>query len=211
MKPDYTLYLVTEESIPLEQLLITVEEAVKGGVTIVQLREKKASGKIFFEKAKRMKALLSSYNVPLIINDRVDVALAVGADGVHIGQSDLPLVSVRNMIPSSMIVGISVSTIKEAKEAEKNGADYIGVGAIFPTHSKNDAKVLPEGMLSAITAAVSIPAVAIGGIKHDHLPGIREMNIAGVAIVSGIMKASNPYNAACSYRKKWDNQIVSNL
>lgn len=209
MKPDYTLYLVTEESLPLEQLLIIVEEAVKGGVTIVQLREKKASGKSFFEKAKRVKALLSSYNVPLIINDRVDVAIAVGADGVHVGQSDLPLAAVRNMIPSSMIVGISVSTIEEAKEAEENGADYIGVGAVFPTDSKNDAEVLPEGMLAAITNAVSIPAIAIGGIKHVHLPAIREMNIAGVAIVSGIMMASDPYNAASSYRKKWDNQIKS--
>lgn len=202
MKPNYTLYLVTEESMPLDQLLLTVEEAVKGGVTIVQLREKKASGKNFFEKAKHLKALLSSYHVPLIINDRVDVALAVGADGVHIGQSDLPLAAVRNMVPSSMIVGISVSTIVEAKEAEENGANYIGVGAVFPTHSKDDAEVLPDGMLEAITNSVSIPAVAIGGIKLNHLPALREINIAGVAIVSGIMKAHDPYNAASSFLKE---------
>lgn len=204
MKPDYTLYLVTEESMPLDQLLRTVEAAVKGGVTIVQLREKNASGKSFFEKAKSMKTLLSAYHVPLIINDRVDVALAVGADGIHIGQSDLPLAAVRNIVPSSMFVGISVSTINEAKEAEKIGADYIGVGAVFPTHSKEDAEVLPAGMLSEITNAVSIPAVAIGGIKLDYISKLREMNIAGVAIVSGIMKANDPYNAASSYRKEME-------
>ncbi|MGN7400224.1 thiamine phosphate synthase [Cytobacillus praedii] len=202
MKPDYTLYLVTEESMPIEQLLRTVEEAVKGGVTIVQLREKNASGKNFYEKAKCVKALLSAYHVPLVINDRVDVALAVGADGVHIGQTDLPLAVVRSIVPSSMFVGVSVSTINEAKEAEEIGADYIGVGAVFPTHSKDDAKILPSGMLAEITNAVAIPAVAIGGIKLDYISQLRKMNIAGVAIVSGIMKADDPYNAASSYRKK---------
>lgn len=205
MKPNYTLYLVTEESMPLEQLLQTIEEAVKGGVTIVQLREKNTSGKSFFEKAKSVKALLKQYDVPLIINDRVDVALAIEADGVHVGQSDLPLTAIRNIVPATMLVGISVSTIAEAIEAEENGADYIGVGAVFPTHSKDDAKVLPEGMLAEITNAVALPAVAIGGIKLIHLPKLREMNIAGVAIVSGIMKADDPYSAAKSYRKEMES------
>ena len=205
MKPNYTLYLVTEESMPLEQLLQTIEEAVKGGVTIVQLREKNTSGKSFFEKAKSVKALLKQYDVPLIINDRVDVALAIEADGVHVGQSDLPLTAIRNIVPSTMLIGISVSTIAEAIEAEENGADYIGIGAVFPTHSKDDAKVLPEGMLAEITNAVALPAVAIGGIKLIHLPKLREMNIAGVAIVSGIMKADDPYSAAKSYRKEMES------
>jgi thiamine-phosphate pyrophosphorylase len=204
MNPNYTLYLVTEESMPLEQLLQTLEEAIKGGVTIVQLREKYATGKSFFEKAKRVKALLNYYDVPLIINDRVDVALAVEADGVHVGQSDLPVEAVRKIVPPSMIVGISVSSIEEAKIAEKKGADYLGVGALFPTDSKKDAKSLPAGMLELITAAVSIPAVAIGGIKLEHLPKLRGKNIAGVAIVSGIMKASDPYSAAMAYRKEID-------
>ncbi|MFE8694857.1 thiamine phosphate synthase [Cytobacillus sp. FJAT-53684] len=205
MKPNYTLYLVTEESMPLEQLLQTIEAAVKGGVTIVQLREKNTSGKSFFEKAKSIKALLKQYDVPLIINDRVDVALAIEADGVHVGQSDLPLTAIRNIVPATMLVGISVSTIAEAIEAEENGADYIGVGAVFPTHSKDDAKVLPEGMLAEITNAVALPAVAIGGIKLIHLPKLREMNIAGVAIVSGIMKADDPYSTAKSYRKEMES------
>ncbi|MBP2239817.1 thiamine-phosphate pyrophosphorylase [Cytobacillus eiseniae] len=203
MKPNYTLYLVTEESIPLEQLLQTIEEAVKGGVTIVQLREKSTSGKNFFQKAMRVKALLNQYEVPLIINDRIDVAIAIEADGVHVGQSDLPVAAVRNIVPASMLVGVSVSTIEEAKEAEDNGADYIGVGAVFPTHSKKDAEVLPEGMLERITNAVTIPAIAIGGITLKHLPALRRAGIAGVAIVSGIMKAKDPYDAAMAYQKEW--------
>ncbi|MEH7344964.1 thiamine phosphate synthase [Bacillus sp. JJ1532] len=201
MKPNYTLYLVTEESAPVEKLLQTVESAVKGGVTIVQLREKQSSGKLFYEKAKKLKNLLDHYQVPLIINDRIDIAIAVNAAGVHIGQNDLPLSAAKKIVPASMIVGISVSTVEEAVEAERNGANYIGVGAVFPTTSKNDAKLLPEGMLQAITKKVSIPVVAIGGIKVDNLSELPEKHIAGYAIVSGIMKAANPYTAAESFRK----------
>ncbi|MBS4177764.1 thiamine phosphate synthase [Lederbergia citrea] len=201
MTPNYNLYLVTEESVPMPELLRIVEEAVKGGVTIVQLREKNSSGKDFYEKARKLKELLANYDVPLIINDRVDVALAVNADGIHIGQTDLPLSAVRKIVPASMIIGISVSTVDEAKEAEKYGADYIGVGAAFPTQSKNDAKILPKGILELITNAVTIPAVAIGGIKIENLAEIRNKNIAGVAIVSGIMKAKDPNREATAFRK----------
>ncbi|WP_066288121.1 thiamine phosphate synthase [Bacillus sp. FJAT-29937] len=204
MKPNYTLYLVTEESAPLEKLLQTVENAVKGGVTIVQLREKQSSGKLFYEKASKLKALLDRYQVPLIINDRIDVALAVHSAGVHIGQSDLPLLSVREMVPDSMIVGISVSTVEEAKIAEKNGADYIGVGACFPTQSKDNAKVLPEGMLGSIIKEVSIPVVAIGGIKLENIAELQKNKLAGYAIVSAIMKAKNPLESAETFRKAID-------
>ncbi|WNS77479.1 thiamine phosphate synthase [Bacillus sp. DTU_2020_1000418_1_SI_GHA_SEK_038] len=202
MKTDYTLYFVTEESAPVEELLHTVESAVKGGVTIVQLREKQSSGKHFFEKALKLKSLLDQYEVPLIINDRIDIALAVNAAGIHIGQSDLPLSAARNIVPDSMIVGVSVSTIEEAEEAERNGANYIGVGAVFPTSSKDDAKLLPKGMLEAIIEKVSIPVVAIGGIKIDNLLKLPVNNISGYAIVSGIMKAENPYSAAKDFRRE---------
>lgn len=203
MKVNYNLYFVTDESVPLDKLLFIVEEAVKGGVSVVQLREKQSSGKSFFEKARYLKQLLQKYNVPLIINDRVDIALAVEADGVHIGQSDLPLKSVRKIVPSNMIVGVSVSTVEQAIEAERNGANYIGVGAVFPTNTKEDAKVLPEGMLEQIIQNIKIPAVAIGGIKIDNLSKIAVTGVDGIAVVSGIMKAKNPKDAATLYLKKW--------
>jgi thiamine-phosphate pyrophosphorylase len=200
MKKDFSLYLVTEESVSEERLLHIVEAAIKGGVTMVQLREKDSSSKLFFQKAVRLKELTSRYHIPLIINDRVDIALAVEADGVHIGQRDLPLEEVRGLVPPSMVVGVSVSTVEQAKAAQEDGADYIGVGAVFPTYSKKDAKVLPPGMLAAILDAVTIPAVAIGGIKMENLAEVRKHdNLAGIAIVSGIMQAENPYRAASSY------------
>ncbi|CAM3997725.1 thiamine phosphate synthase [Lederbergia lenta] len=201
MRNTYALNLVTEESVPLEKLLPIIEEAVKGGVTIVQLREKRSTGKCFYEKAKSVKALLDRYDVPLIINDRVDIALAVGAAGVHVGQDDLPLVAIRKMLPSSMIVGISTSTMEEAKEAEKNGASYIGVGSVFTTKSKADASLLPKGDLEKIAEAVSIPVVAIGGIGLDNMKLLPNNKIAGVAVVSAIMKSKNPYDAAVAFRK----------
>lgn len=201
MNVKYDLYLVTKESVPMNELLYTVEEAVKGGVTIVQLREKNSSGKIFYEKALRLKELLSHYQVPLIINDRVDIALAVNADGVHVGQDDLPLTSVRKIVPESMIVGVSVFNVEEAKEAEKNGANYIGVGSIFPTQTKSDAKIIPEGMLEKVANSVSIPAVAIGGIHLDNVQTIIRSGISGIAVVSSIMEAKNPKQAAQLFRK----------
>lgn len=207
MKPNYELYLVTDESTIVEDLLKIVEEAVKGGVTIVQLREKNSTGHEFYGKAKRLKALLSRYDIPLVINDRIDIALAVGSAGVHIGQSDLPLYAVRKIVPSSMIVGVSVSTVEEAKEAEENGADYIGVGAAFATNTKEDADLLSEGMLSAITSSVTIPAVAIGGIKLANIHELKDEKLAGVAIVSEIMHAQKPYEAALALQKECASSI----
>ncbi|MFD1928573.1 thiamine phosphate synthase [Sporosarcina siberiensis] len=203
MNLDLTLYLVTEEAVPLERLLTTVEQAIEGGVTLVQLREKKSDGAVFHEKAKVLKKLLDQYEVPLIINDRIDVALAVKAAGVHVGQSDLPITAIRRIIPESMIVGVSVSTVEEALAAEKDRADYIGVGAAFPTGTKSDAKVLPKGMLKEITQSVSIPSVAIGGIGLENVSLLRETGIAGVAVVSVIMEAQNPTLVAKMFREIW--------
>lgn len=207
MTVNYDLYLVTEETTPLPRLLEIVEEAVKGGVTIVQLREKKSGGKVFYEKAKALKKLLAAYEIPLIINDRVDVALAVEADGVHIGQSDLPVEVVRAMLPSSMIVGLSVSTVEEAEEAAAKGADYIGIGSVFPTESKDDAEVLEEGMISKITKMVDLPAVAIGGIQEANLNALKEQGLSGISVVSAIMKAKEPKKAARSLKENWHNNL----
>lgn len=200
MKEKLQLYLVTEEDVSLDNLLSIVEEAIKGGVTAVQLREKNTSGKVFFEKAVKLKELTQRYNVPLFINDCVDIALAVNADGVHVGQNDLPLEQVRKIVPSSMLVGISAKTVEEAIAAEKGGADYIGVGSVFPTSTKEDAKVLPTGGLEKVIRSVSIPVVAIGGIKLDNVAAIKDLDIAGVAIVSEIMKAKSPFEAASAVR-----------
>lgn len=200
MKETLKLYLVTEESVPLEQLLTIVEEAIKGGVTCVQLREKTNSGKLFFEKAVKLKELTLRYEVPLYINDRVDIALAANVDGIHVGQEDLPLAEVKKIVPSSMLIGVSAGTVEEALAAERDGADYIGVGAVFPTKSKDNAKILHEGELERIIAAVSIPVVAIGGIKLENIVEIRDTGIAGVAVVSEIMRAENPCEAAEALR-----------
>lgn len=197
------LYLVTDESTQVDALLDIARDAVKGGVTMVQLREKNSTGKDFYDKAKKLKAVLDRYHVPLFINDRIDIALAVDASGVHIGQKDLPLLVVKEMLPSSMIVGISVSTVEQAKEAEKNGADYIGVGAVFPTETKKDARVLPAGRLSAIIEAVNIPAFAIGGIKPENIHTLKKQGLAGVSVVSAIMGAEQPERAASDLVEKW--------
>lgn len=203
MKQIYALNLITEESTPLEQLLPIVEAAVKGGVTIVQLREKRSLGKYFYEKAQSVKALLDRYNIPLIINDRIDIALAVGAAGVHVGQEDLPLAAIRKIVPPSMIVGVSASTLEEALESERNGASYIGVGSIFATKSKADATLLPEGELAKIAQSVSIPIMAIGGITLNNMQQLAGAELAGVAVVSAIMKAEDPYAAAMAFREMW--------
>lgn len=208
MAINHELYFVTAEATSTESLLEIIEAAVKGGVTMVQLREKKSPGKAFYERAEQVKRLLDRYQVPLLINDRIDIALAIGASGVHIGQSDLPLDVVRKLLPPSMIVGISVSTVEQAEVAEKQGADYIGVGAIFPTKSKENAKTLPEGRLTAITDAVKVPAVAIGGIQQDNIAELKGKELSGVAVVSAIMQAKDPEEAARALKEKWTSRSV---
>lgn len=196
MKFNYRLYLVTDEQTPLDELLSIVEDAIQGGVSIVQLREKQSDGLLFYEKAKHLKALLKSYQVPLIINDRIDIALAVGADGIHIGQNDLPLTVVKNIVPKSMIVGVSTQTVEQAQTAERNGADYIGVGSVFPTDTKKDAVDISFKSLIAIKNSVTIPAVAIGGIHQHNVQKLNDIDFAGIAVVSAIMKSANPKVAA---------------
>lgn len=202
----YKMYLVTDLFEGTEEELLTkVEKALEGGVTLVQLREKEADGKEFYERALRLKKLLDRFRVPLIINDRVDVALAVGAFGVHVGQDDLPLKVVRSLV-GDMIVGVSVRTVQEAKKAVEDGADYIGVGAVFPTSTKLDAKGITKEELTEITESVRIPAVAIGGITAGNIEELNGTGIRGAAVVSAILKSQDPKKAAEELNEKLDIQ-----
>ncbi|VXB83759.1 Thiamine-phosphate synthase [Enhydrobacter sp. 8BJ] len=191
---DYRLYLVTDRNCLQQQTLEqAVEQAILGGVTLVQLREKAIASKEFYERALRIKAICHRYNVPLLINDRVDIALAVEADGVHIGQSDLPCGVVRQILGKDKIIGVSARTAQQAIQAQADGADYLGVGAMFATSTKQDAQTVTIASLTQIRQAVTLPIVAIGGINHNTLPALQQVlqaadtSIDGVAVVSAIL------------------------
>ena len=167
MKPDidYTLYLCTDRNImTTETIEESVELAIKGGVSVVQLREKECSSREFYEMAKAVKTITDAYEVPLLINDRIDIALAVGADGVHLGQSDLPLDAARNLLGADKIVGATANTVELAQKAWREGADYLGVGDVFGTTTKADTRHITLEELKEIKESVPIPIVAIGGI-----------------------------------------------
>ena len=193
-RADYRLYLVTDRNCLQQQTLEqAVEQAILGGVTLVQLREKAIASKAFYERALRIKAICHHYNVPLLINDRVDIALAVEADGVHIGQSDLPCGVVRQLLGKDKIIGVSARTAQQAIQAQADGADYLGVGAMFATSTKQDAQTVTIASLTQIRQAVTLPIVAIGGINHTTLPALQQAlqaadtSIDGVAVVSAIL------------------------
>ena len=191
-KIDLSLYLVTDNSENVEKFLNTIEEGIKGGVSVVQIREKTADTLDFYNLALKVKEITTKYNVPLIINDRVDVALAIDADGVHVGQSDMPCDVTRKLVGPNKIVGVSAATIDEAKKAEKDGADYIGTGAVFPTATKDDAASVTKEELSEIVKAINIPVVAIGGINLSNASELTNTGIAGLSVVSAIMSSDNP-------------------
>ena len=193
---DLSLYLVTDNSENEEKFLKTIQEAILGGVTVVQIREKTADTLEFYNLALKVKEITAKYNVPLIINDRVDVALAIDADGVHVGQSDMPCDITRKLIGENKILGVSAATIEEAKKAEKDGADYIGTGAIFPTATKDDAPSVTKKDLSDIANSINIPVVAIGGITIENAKELKDTGIAGLSVVSAIMSAENPKKAS---------------
>ncbi|MEE0024044.1 thiamine phosphate synthase [Methanobrevibacter sp.] len=193
---DLSLYLVTDNSENEEKFLKTIQEAILGGVSVVQIREKTAETLEFYNLALKVKEITAKYNVPLIINDRVDVALAIDADGVHVGQSDMPCDITRKLIGENKILGVSAATIEEAKKAEKDGADYIGTGAIFPTATKDDAPSVTKKDLSDIANSINIPVVAIGGITIENAKELKDTGIAGLSVVSAIMSAENPKKAS---------------
>ena len=189
---DLSLYLVTDNSDDVEKFLNTIEEAIKGGVSVVQIREKTADTLEFYNLALQVKEITTKYNVPLIINDRIDVALAIDADGVHVGQSDMPCDITRKLIGEDKILGVSAATIEEAKKAERDGADYIGTGAVFPTKTKDDAPSITKEDLKEITESINIPTVAIGGITLKNASQLKDTGIAGLSVVSAIMSSDNP-------------------
>ena len=184
------LYAVTDRAwVGRQTLPEQVEAALKGGATCVQLREKELDGAAFLEEAKVLAALCRRYGVPLIINDNVEVALASGADGVHVGQDDLTVEQVRRLAGDRLIVGVSAHSVEQALAAQAGGADYLGVGAVFATATKSDAHVLPRETLAEICRAVDIPVVAIGGIGEDNLLQLAGTGVDGAALVSAIFSA----------------------
>ena len=193
---DLSLYLVTDNSDEEEKFLKTIEEAILGGVTVVQIREKTADTLDFYNLAVKVKEITTKYDVDLIINDRVDVALAIDADGVHVGQSDMPCDITRKLIGEDKILGVSAATIEEAKKAENDGADYIGTGAVFPTSTKDDAPSITKQDLIDIVKSINIPVVAIGGITLENASELKDTGIAGLSVVSAIMGADNPKKAS---------------
>ncbi len=189
---DLSLYLVTDNSDDIEKFLKTIEEAIKGGTTVVQIREKTADTLDFYKLALKVKDITTKYNVPLIINDRVDIALAIDADGVHVGQSDMPCDVTRGLIGEDKILGVSAATIEEAKKAQRDGADYIGTGAVFPTQTKDDAPSVTKQELKEIVESIDIPVVAIGGINLENARELVDTGISGLSVVSAIMSSDNP-------------------
>ena len=188
MKPDYSLYLVTDRMLMRTKTLDeAVEQAVIGGCTIVQLREKESLSLDFYVLALEMKKITDRYGIPLIINDRIDIAMAVGAAGVHIGQKDIPADIARKVIGKDMLLGVSAVSAAEAVNAAKAGADYLGVGAMFPTGTKPDAGFVSMEELERIRREVDIPIVVIGGISKENAMLFQPMGIDGLAVVSAVI------------------------
>jgi len=194
---DLRLYFITDSTnYTEEEFLFRVEQALKGGATLLQLREKDKSTREYVQLAEKVHEITQRYNVPLIIDDRVDVALAIGAEGVHVGASDMPVATARRLMGSDKIVGATAKTVPWAKEAYEQGADYLGVGAIFPTTTKVKTVLTSTDTLRDICHAVPIPVGAIGGLNKDNIDVLAGIPIAGICVVSAIMKAADPKQAA---------------
>lgn len=194
MKFDSTLYLVTDSSYHEEKrFLEIVEEACRGGVTLLQLREKNRSGRDYLRLAFLVKEIADRYGVPLLIDDRVDIAIACDCAGVHVGQSDIPVSYARKMLGKDKIVGATAKTVTQAKEAYEQGADYLGTGAIYPTTTKVVTVITEVPTLNEICRSVPIPVNAIGGLNRSNMHILDNSPIAGICVVSDIMKAKNPF------------------
>lgn len=197
------LYAVTDQAwVGKQSLLEQIEDALKGGVTIVQLREKKLDEESIIEEALQVRELCHKYNVPLIINDNVEVALKSGADGVHVGIEDTPVKDIRRRVPTDFIIGATCKTTEQAKIAEAEGADYMGVGAVFPSPTKGDAVRITNEQLREIVSSVSIPAVAIGGISYDNVCEMKGSFVSGIAVVSAIFGAEDIEKAAALLKER---------
>lgn len=189
---DLSLYLVTDDIGDEEKFLNAIEESIKGGVSIVQLREKNAETGKFYDLALKVKEITDKYDIPLIINDRIDIMLAVDAEGLHIGQSDMPCDVSRKIIGPDKILGVSATTKEEIRKAVDDGADYIGSGAVYPTKTKDDAPTITKEELEELVKYSDIPIVAIGGINEGNASELADTGIAGISVVSAIMKADDP-------------------
>lgn len=201
MKPDYTLYLVTDrQRMSAEALGEAVEQAILGGCTMVQLREKNISSLDFYTLAVELKSVTDRYQIPLIINDRIDIAVAVGAAGVHIGQRDIPADIARRVVGRDMLLGVSATSVQEAVKAAEAGADYLGVGAMFPTGTKPDAGRVSMEELGEIRRAVDLPIVVIGGISRENAMLFRPMGIDGLAVVSAIIAQTDIQKSAAELK-----------
>ena len=199
MKIDTTLYFITDSTgFSEEEFLARVRSALEGGVTILQLREKNRSTREYIDLAAKVHEITKEYNVPLIIDDRVDVMLATGAEGVHVGAEDMPVATARKLIGKEKILGATAKTVEAARKAYEDGADYLGVGAIYPTTTKVKTVLTSTDTLRDITKAVPIPVNAIGGLNKDNLDVLKGIDIKGVCAVSAIMKADSPKEAARS-------------
>ena len=208
-KKSFRLYAVTDRTwLNDETLYEQVEKAIKGGVTFVQLREKSMDKKSFLNEAENIQKLCKKHNIPFVINDNVEVAKAINADGVHVGQSDMETGNARTMLGEDKIIGVSVQSVEQALLAEKQGADYLGVGAVFPTSSKADADAVSYETLKAICKAVKIPVVAIGGICADNISALSGSGISGIAVISAIFAAKD-IEAAAKHLKQLTAEVVS--
>ena len=207
-KKDLLLYAVTDRSwLNGDTLYHQVEQCLRGGVTFVQLREKNLDEEHFLEEAKEIKGLCAQYGVPFVINDNVEIALKMDADGVHVGQKDMEAGDVRAKLGPDKIIGVSARTVEQAVEAEKNGADYLGVGAVFPTGSKADAKEVGHDTVKAICQAVKIPVIAIGGITKDNVKELAGSGICGIAVISALFAQKDIKEAARELRKNTEETV----
>ena len=203
MKFDSSMYFITDSTnYSEEEFLYRVEQALMGGITLLQLREKDKSTREYMDLAEKVHTLTKKYNVPLIIDDRVDVALAIDAEGVHVGQSDMPVSMARKLMGDDKIVGATTKTVEQAVEAYAQGADYLGVGAIYPTTTKVKTVLTSTETLGNICSAVPIPVNAIGGLNKDNIDVLKGIPIAGICVVSAIMKADDPKQAAIELKAR---------
>ena len=208
-KESLLLYAITDRYwLNGRTLYSVVEEALEGGATFLQLREKNLDGEHFLEEAKELQELCRRYGVPFIVNDNVEVALAMGADGIHVGQHDMEAGDVRALLGPDKILGVSAQTVEQAVLAEQRGADYLGVGAVFPTGSKDDADDVSHETLRAICDAVSIPVVAIGGISQQNVMQLAGSGICGIAVISAIF-AQKDIKAATALLKETTMEMVN--
>ena len=194
---NYALYLIADQCVMKGKSFIeAVEEAIQGGVTVVQLREKASTTLEFYEMASQIRLLTSRYEIPLIINDRLDIAMAVDADGVHLGQQDLPAKAARGILGEHKLLGVSTATLKEALTAQEDGADYIGVGALFPTNTKDNTRMVTLEQIKLIKKTLEIPVVGIGGINETNIEDVKLTGIDGAAVASAILAAESVRGAA---------------